>query len=152
MVSALLPFSIFFSTVLSPLFQQGCDVKFNHYKGSTDKRYDYVLDYYTDHDYHDFFFDPLNSTYPTVMYTHGFLGDKSVGRQFCTATYKQYQGKVNCIIVDWAIVSHHMNYVKVKNEVKQVSKNYEFSIFGPFFMLAYSISRLPRLWATFCKI
>lgn len=133
MVSNLLPFSVLYSTVLSPLFHQGCDVKFRQYSRSMNENNDLVLDYYLDYSYHDFFLNTMNPSFPTAMYMHGFLGDKSVGRQFCSATIKQYQGKVNCIIIDWAIVSHHLNYVKVKNEVKQVSKNYELSIFRHFF-------------------
>lgn len=127
MVANLLPFSIFYSTVLGPLLYDGGSVKFRHYSGSADERYDLEYDYHLD-EHRDLFFSRIKPTHPTVMYMHGYLGDKSVARQFCNATHIEYEGKVNCIIIDWAIVSHHANYYLVKNDMKQVRKNYEFSI------------------------
>lgn len=63
----------------------------------------------------------LDSTVPTVMYMHGYLGNVSTARQYCDALGIKYEGNVNCIIVDWTSVAHHFNYMQVKDNLGKVS-------------------------------
>lgn len=132
MLAQLLP-SVFYSTVLSYFISDGGTTRFHHYTSMYDE-YNLKLNPDIRED-RSSFFDQLNSTYPTVMYMHGFLGNTSLGRQFCHATDIEYHSEVNCIIVDWTMTSHHANYLQVKKDLAQVNENFEFSFNQKIFLM-----------------
>lgn len=78
----------------------------------------------------------FDSTVPTVMYMHGYLGNVSTARQYCDALGMKYEGNVNCIIVDWISVAHHFNYIHVKESLGKVSDKLEFSFYLKDFFIA----------------
>lgn len=130
-------YSVYYSTVLSYFVGDG-GTNFHLYTPRDDEN-NYIKLHPKLRDRSSFFMQ-LNPTYPTVMYIHGFLGNASLGEEFCHATDIQYHSEVNCIVVDWTITSHYANYIKVKKDIEQVSGNHEFSFIQKIFlMLVFSV-------------
>lgn len=113
-----------YSTLLSYFVNEDASVDFRFFKSMDED--DIVFNCASK--FHSKIFYFLDPKAKTFMYMHGYLGDILVARKYCHELRMNYEGNVNCIIVDWTTVAHDMNYIQVTNRLQKVSKNFTFSI------------------------